>query len=165
MNRPFSSSSLGPESRCTGCGATVDGGTVRCAALYHEVIARELGDTAYFSVHRLTEATYSLQHPEDYAYTPKLLASALATLCWQFTYRGRPEVGDALTRWLGGSQKFEGIVVPHFRGGGTILDVYAATNASNHAKRVRRWSGEVWDAWIVYHGVVQGWIESAINNN
>lgn len=165
--RSIGSASLhrGPESRCPECGARVSGGLSGCEALYHEVVARELNDSAYFVVHRFTEYAYALQHPEEYLYTPKLFAVQLTGLLWVLDFRADREIGRQLREWLDTNPTLEALTPPTNRGGLTIVEVYQAPNSANHMKRVKKWAGEVWEAYGAYHDIARQWLNEAIKHS
>ncbi|NTV31489.1 hypothetical protein HGA91_05950 [candidate division WWE3 bacterium] len=151
----------GPSSRCPECGARISGGLAGCEAMYHEVVKREFAESTYFVVHNLTESAYTLQHPHEHMYTPRLFAAGLCKFTWLMEYRADAIIGESLKQWLSFERPYELITPPSFRGGLTIVEVYNAPNAPNHVKRVKRWAAEVWDAYAAYQGLGITWIEQS----
>lgn len=135
---------------CPGCG-TGDGPPVPSAACAERALVvaeREFSDPAYFAVHRITVAAYTLQHPAS--------SSGHAVAVHLAALRGAVErglEGDALgrhVRWASDALRRRPtgpLVPPARRGALTIVDVVAARDAAGHCALVRRWAAQVWEAW------------------
>ncbi|MBW0115118.1 DUF5946 family protein [Pseudonocardia abyssalis] len=135
---------------CPGCG-TGDGPPVPSAACAERALVvaeREFSDPAYFAVHRITVAAYTLQHPAS--------SSGHAVAVHLAALRGAVEQGldaDALgrhVRWASDALRRRPtgpLVPPARRGALTIVDVVAARDAGEHCTLVRRWAAQVREAW------------------
>ncbi len=163
---------------CVGCAAMVpdiDGPTHRyigaspgCWALYGELAEKEAGDFRYMRSRRLTvDAYYCAQHPG--VPSPQAVRSVavhLVGLHFQLErqlerdlpagelYAARQRVatlgkqGKLGLRWL---------EVPASLGAVTVLDLLAAKDPAEHARRARGWAESVWEAWMAHHEVVRRW--------
>jgi hypothetical protein len=47
--------------------------------------------------------------------------------------------------------------VPAFLRAVTVLDLLAAKDPAEHARRARGWAESVWEAWMAHHEVVRRW--------
>ena len=158
---------------CVGCAAMVpdiDGPTHRyigaspgCWALYGELSKKEAGDFRYMRSHQLTVDAYCAQHPG--LPSPQAVRSVAVHLVGlhlqlerglstEELYVARQRVatlgkqGKLDLRWLD---------LPASPGAVTVLDVLAAKNPAEHARRAREWAESVWEAWALHHEVVRWW--------
>ena len=153
-----------PLERCDGCGLRAPGGAAGCQALFEELLARDFGDARFFRVHRLLVDTYSLQHPDRYCASAKSMAAHLTGLCWLMERGGSAAVGHApLRAWLDGTPALDRPDPPEFRGGATIADLCAATDAVEHARAVEAWARSTWEAYAPLHVQAREWIEQALS--
>ena len=156
-------------SRCVGCGGPfpASAGPVHrymesspgCWAVYGEVLAREYGDAAYFSVHRLTVDAYATQHPgQPSPQSIQSVAIHLVSLCLTFEHGLPVELAAAAMQAAAkGKAAFWWLEPPADRGKITAADVYRAGSAKEHAQTVRAWAENVWAAWSAHHGTVRTW--------
>lgn len=119
-----------------------------CAERALVVAEREFSDPAYFAVHRITVAAYSLQHPAP--------SSEHAVAVHLEALRGAVDRGLEAgslarhVRWASAALRRRPsgpLVPPAHRGALTIADVVAARDAAEHCALVRRWAGQVWEVW------------------
>ena len=121
-----------------------------CWKLYGEVLAREYSDKAYWKVHRLTVDAYALQHPgENNRRAIQSVNVHLASLYLIFekntTYDNATQQIANIIKIHKADLKF--IVPPESCGQLTILDVWKATTAQEHADLVRQWARSTYEAW------------------
>src|SRR4051812_34726456 len=91
---------------CPECGAAVSGGREACERLFHDVRAREYGDSRYARLHRLTVDCYALQHPDEYMRSAKSYAAHLTGLCAALHEGAPADTNRAVQQWLNGSNVF-----------------------------------------------------------
>ncbi len=159
---------------CSGCGGRfpdVEGPTHRymesspgCWACFGEVLAREYSDLEYHVVHRLTVDAYALQHPGQPS--PQCIRSVALlgiSLCAIFE-RGveLDRASRILQEAAEDKDRFVWLTPPSSMGSLTIADVHAATDARDHARRVREWSESAWQAWSDHHHVIQQWLSESL---
>jgi len=148
--------------RCRGCGLEVRDGERGCRAIFEQLIARDFSDALYFSVHRMTVDTYSLQHPERYCASAKSLAAHLCGLLQILEEGASAATGDrSLQRWLSGRVDLAKPDLPEFRGGLTVADVAAAPDAAAHAAAVEGWARATWEAYAPLHALAREWLARA----
>lgn len=156
------------KSPCPGCGAMVPvhngpthryiGASAGCWGIYGEVLAREYENVAYFASHRLSADTYMVQHPGTPS--PQSIQSVNIHLIGLYHTLVLNSSSDAATKALQQAVtihkgKFEWLEPPDEPGKLTILDVYAAKDAVEHAAVVRRWAESVWEAWAAHHDTIK----------
>lgn len=151
---------------CPGCGlemppdegAAYDGYyhcSPECWSVYTEVLGAEFGDPVLFGrVHQLTVDAYAAQHAGG-RHPDKSVGIHLAGLHLVLE-RGYParRISPLHQRLAGGVESWPHFAQPPHAGGTTVLDVALADTPEEHAERVRRWAGEVWDAWAGHHDAV-----------
>jgi hypothetical protein len=149
---------------CEDCGTVVAEGRAGCLKLFEEILAREFSDYRYGRIHRLTVDAYSLQHPDKYMRSGKSFAAHLTGMYASL------EGEDALSlstnqvvqKWLSTNPQVEKPArIPGHRGELTITYIYSATDADEHAKRVREWARDVWAAWAEHHDLARRLINQA----
>ena len=141
--------------RCPLCGAET-GGIEECRDKYFgDVLAREyMSPTAYGKVHLLTVDSYVLQHSEDHG--PRSNALHLVRLGWLLS-GGDPGIGNTkgpiphIMEHYYRDFPFISPPVAMHRGDVTIIDMYNARSAEEHAQISHRWGKSVWDAYREHH--------------
>ncbi|MBU0702309.1 MAG: hypothetical protein KKC18_00385 [Chloroflexi bacterium] len=144
---------------CECCGAVVPGGTEGCQGLFHDILALEYTDPAFGAVHLLTVDAYALQHSENHG--PRSNAYHLIRLGWLLEQGGDPRLGQSGPRSRAIAEGYKGFLFlepPASRGRVTVVDVHSAATPEEHAERVRRWAGSVWEAWSDYHEWACQWL-------
>lgn len=145
-----------------------------CRQVSMGVLAREFSDPAYFAVHRLTVAAYTLQpypsqgvvrlrlaarHPDSVKLHS--LAIHLVALCLSLEGSGPQHLLEApmlrAAAWLR-DQPPGRLQRPEQRGALTVADVVGAESAQEHCRRVRDWAVEVWAPWQPHHDRVHSWV-------
>lgn len=112
------------------------------------VAEREFSDPAYFAVHRLTVAAYTLQHPDSS--TLHAVAVHRAALEGAVARGLQGAKLAAHVRWASAQLRRHPpapLVPPRDLGTLTIADVVAAPDAATHCAVVREWAAQVWAAW------------------
>jgi len=148
--------------RCPECGASVIGGRAGCQALCDEVSARAYSHPSYAATHDLAFDTYCMQHLEPYCRSGKSYAAHLTRLCCGVEHAGNPKIYAAIQKWLNGSVAIEKPEALSYRGQMTVADVYLASSAEEHTKRVHEWAQSVWEAYTVQHDLARAWIRAAL---
>ena len=69
---------------------------------------------------------------------------------------------EAIQRWLNGAAKVEKPQVPGQLGSMTVVDVRGARAAEEHARLVRAWAENVWEAYRSQHDIARAWIKAAL---
>lgn len=160
------------QSACPGCGLVLPapdegggathpyiGATPACWALYGELLAREYGELAYQSVHRLTVDAYAAQHPgRSERRSRQSVAVHLMRLCLALERGATPDFSKRLMRSLTGDD-YPWLEPPRPIGSITVRDVLVARGADEHAHRVKEWAADVWRAWSPHHTTVAGWLD------
>jgi hypothetical protein len=158
---------------CVGCNAFVpdeNGPTHRylesapgCWRIYGEILAREYGDSAYRTVHRLSVDAYAVQHPgRPSAQTIGSAALHLARLCMtverKFPLERANDVAVAFS--ARGKSALHWLEPPPHRGDVTVLDVAAANDAEEHNAVVWKWAASAWNAWATHHATIRAWLDN-----
>ena len=147
---------------CFACGAVVDGGRDGCQALFDELTAHAYADFAYATVRDLAFDTYCMQHLDTYCRSAKSYAAHLMRLCCGLDYAGDPRVYEAIQHWLNGAAKIEKPQVLSHVGTMPAVDVRQVQTAEEHARLVRAWAANVWEAYRAQHDLAHEWIEAAL---
>lgn len=160
--------------RCVGCGAPFPGiagpthpymeSCPGCWAAYGEVLAREYGKREYWECHRLTVDAYAVQHPgRPSGKAAQSVAGHLICLCLVLE-RGMPAAGavKVLGAAVDSGGPYPWLPPPEFRGELTVSYVLDASDAGEHAERVRRWASCAWNAWSAHHPQVHAWLKSLV---
>lgn len=140
------------------CGLT---SSQECKEIFETIIAKEFSDFRYAKVYRLTVDTYSLQHPDPYMISAKSFAAHLTGMCCAMEYGNDRNLLRILQEWLNGKKQLEKPKLLDNLGSLTILHVANAPDGAEHARLVKEWASDVWDAYGEYHGLAKEWIESA----
>lgn len=147
---------------CSGCGLVVKGGTKGCHEIFERLGARDFGNAAYSSVHRLMVDTFSLQHPDRYCKSAKSFAAHFTGLCAILEKGASPAVGnERLRRWLERRPRIQKPPAPPFRGKLTVGDVGGASDPDTYAAEVGRWARSTWEAYETLHPLAREWIASS----
>lgn len=147
---------------CEDCGASAAQGEAGCLNLFEEILAREFSDYRYGRIHRLTVDVYSLQHPGAYMRSGKSFAAHLTGMCAAMEYDDPPAINQTVQKWLSTNPKIDKPAqLPKQRGTLTIGHIHKASDADEHANRVREWAREVWDSWSEYHKLARSLIGEA----
>lgn len=136
-----------------------------CWELFGELLAKEFGDPAYFSVHQLTVDTYAVQHPgEPERRTIQSLGLHLMTLCL-FLERGFDiaQGPAAHKRIVENPPSWVWLDPPENMGSMTVADVVKAQSAEEHRDLVWEWARSVWQAWARHHETVRRWVDRTYN--
>ncbi len=148
---------------CEDCGAVIAEGKVGCIKLFEETIAKEFSDYRYGKIHRLTVDAYCLQHPEPYMHSGKSFAAHLTGMCAAFEYEDALAVNQTVQKWLSTNPKIDKPAqLPEQRGNLTITYIHDASNADEHAERVKEWARDVWGAWSEHHNLAKQLIKEAL---
>ena len=156
---------------CFSCGGVVpysDGPTHRymdsspgCWQVFGEVLSREYEEPAFGELHRLTVDNYALQHPGVPG--PQSIQSVgvhLISLCLVLERGADLDFATKAIRVAAKNKnEFTWLNPPSILGEFTVADVVGATSATEHLKRIQKWSESVWEAWSEYHAVVRKWLE------
>ena len=150
--------------KCYGCGALVEdsggathkyiGAVAGCWAIFGEILAKEYNNPSYFyPAHRLTVDAYAVQHPgvpgrQSTQSVYVHLAGLYLTLEENFDVQKIPKIMSALTEQ---SESFAWLEPPVLNGTITVVDVVKAKNAEEHQETVKKWAGDVWNAWQAHH--------------
>ena len=133
----------------------------KCKEFFDTIIAREFSDYRYAKFHRLTVDTYSLQHPDPYMISAKSFAAHLTGMCCAMEYDNDRNLLRILQQWLNGKKQLEKPKLLDNVGNLTISSVVSAGDGTEHAKLVKEWAENVWDAYALYHNLAREWIEIA----
>jgi len=133
----------------------------KCKEFFDTIIAREFSDFRYARVHRLTVDTYSLQHPDPYLISAKSFAAHLTGMCCAMEYDNDRNLLRILQQWLNGKKQLEKPKLLDNVGNLTISSVVRAGDGTEHAKLVKEWAENVWDAYALYHNLAREWIDMA----
>ncbi len=133
----------------------------KCKEIFDIIIAREFSDFRYAKFHRLTVDTYSLQHPDSYMISAKSFAAHLTGMCCAIEYDNDRNLLRILQQWLNGKKQLEKPKLLDNVGSMTISHVVSAGDGAEHAKLVKEWAENVWDAYALYHNLAREWIETA----
>jgi Family of unknown function (DUF5946) len=139
------------------------GASPACWALYGRLLVCEYSDLADGLVHRLTVATYAVQHPgvsEHCSITSTNLH--LIALCLVLEQGTSAQATKLLARILERPPAFRWLEPPLPNGTITVSDVIAARSPSQHARVVHRWARNVWEAWEPHRATVRGWIDGSL---
>lgn len=167
------SSSVGPmkKTSCPGCSvelAATDGPVHRymesspdCWAKYGELLAREYGDPAYMSAHRLTVDTYAVQHP-GVPSAQSIQSVAVHLISLHCVLEKAMSQGQA-TRFLkvcADKGSFHWLQPPSRVYPLNVLHPLAANSAVEHQTKVREWAAATWRLWAPHHQKVRTWAEA-----
>jgi len=130
-----------------------------CFALYGELLALEFTDPAYRRVHQVTVDAYAAQHAGGTSRREvQTVALCLMTLCLFIENGVDPAEGPALhKRMVARRPDFTWLAPPPQRDLLTVADVLTARDAEEHRHLVRKWGGQVWQAWTPHHSTVRAW--------
>lgn len=134
-----------------------------CWALFGEMLAREFGDPAYLTVHQISVDTYASQHPgAPQPRSNRSVALHLMTLCLFLEQGVDPGEGPRLHKRMVSRSAGRWLEPPPLSGRMTVADVLEAGDAREHARLVRAWGRDVWEAWAPHHGVVREWVRPSL---
>ncbi len=133
----------------------------KCKEIFDIIIATEFSDFRYAKFHRLTVDTYSLQHPDPYLISAKSFAAHLTGMCCAREYDNDRNLLRILQQWLNGKKQLEKPKLLDNLGSLTISYVVSAGDGTEHAKLVKEWAENVWDAYALYHNLAREWTETA----
>ena len=150
---------------CAGCGLVTPRGSLPydgyfntspgCWSVFGKVLAAEFQDGVLFGqVHQLTVDAYSVQHAGG-PHPDKSVCVHLVGLLLVLT-QGLPPIAVAprLGRLVGRVSSWPHMTPPSESGALTVSDVAAAQSPEQHARRVREWATQVWNAWRPHHAAV-----------
>jgi hypothetical protein len=132
-----------------------------CQEIFETILAKEYSDFRYAKVHRLTVDAYCLQHPDIYMVSPKSFAAHLTGMCCAMAYGNDPHLRRILQQWLNGKKQLEKPPMLAHLGSLTISHVANAKDGAEHAKLVKEWAAEVWNAYAIYHDLAKNLIATA----
>jgi hypothetical protein len=89
------------------------------------------------------------------------VAVHLISLCVLLEERATPEFALRVIRGAV-SQRFEWLHPPSALGLTTVADVHGASDAEDHAQRVRAWAEDAWSAWSPHHQTIRSWLREAV---
>jgi hypothetical protein len=140
------------------------GGSASCWALYGEILAREYSDPRYMRVHRLTVDAYAAQHPGEAE--RRSIQSVWVHLAGLFLTLEKGLPPEAVTRVIAsitrGSHALPWLEPPRSYAV-TVADAVLAADEDMHARIVRRWAQDVWDAWTVHQAPVRALAEAHLS--
>lgn len=123
-----------------------------CWSVFTEVIGAEFQDAVLFGqVHQLTVDAYAVQHAGG-THPDKSVGIHLAGLHLVLE-RGvaPPRVSPLHQRLADAVEEWPHFTPPPETRSRTVLEVALADSPEEHAGEVRRWAGEVWEAWSDHH--------------
>ncbi|MCL5738315.1 MAG: DUF5946 family protein [Bacteroidetes bacterium] len=157
--------------KCYGCGALVKdipgephkyiGASAGCWEIYGEILAKEYGEYGYpETVHRLTVDTYAIQHSGKPSRQSIQSVNTHLISLYLVLEKGLEDVEatQAIGKVLEHVSEFVWLEPPVPNGQMTVLDVVKAVDFSEHQKLVEKWARDVWNAWSVYHYIVQSFV-------
>ena len=161
-------------SSCPGCGLTRSTAvgpptaehraSAACYALYGELLARSYSDPGLRQVHQLVVDAYAAQHAGGTSRRQvQTVALCLMTLCLVIENDVDPGEGPRLHKQMVRNRPpFRWLQPPAPRHALTVADVLAAPDADEHARLVRQWGRQVWQAWAPHHAAIQRWNQLAM---
>jgi hypothetical protein len=151
--------------RCPGCGlempegrGTNDGyynASPECWSVYTEVLGAEFQNAPLFGqVHSLTVDSYAAQHAGG-PHPDKSVCVHLMGLHLVLD-RGIAPTGvpPHLQRLAAAVKSWPHFPTPEARGELTVYDLATAASAVEHARLVRLWAAQVWQAWRDHHAAI-----------
>lgn len=150
---------------CPGCGAVVPdvpelrsdhlyvGAAAGCWAAYTELIGREMAEPALLGIHMLAADVYPAQHPGVAGrQSSQSVWVHLVGLCLVLEHDFDVAMSArAKARFAAPDARFEWLEPPSSLGPTTVLDILATDGAEEHARAVRYWATQVWEAWGPHH--------------
>ena len=150
---------------CPGCGAVVPdvpelrsdhlyvGAAAGCWAAYTELIGREMAEPALLGIHMLAADVYPAQHPGVAGrQSSQSVWVHLVGLCLVLEHEFDVAMSArAKARLAAPDARFEWLEPPSTLGPTTVLDILATDGAEEHARAVRYWATQVWEAWGPHH--------------
>jgi hypothetical protein len=150
---------------CPGCGAVVPdvpeirsdhlyvGAAAGCWAAYTELIGREMAEPALLGLHMLAADVYPAQHPGVAGrQSSQSVWVHLVGLCLVLEHDFDVAMSArAKARLAAPDARFDWLEPPSTLGPTTVLDILATDGAEEHARAVRYWAREVWEAWGPHH--------------
>jgi CTP:molybdopterin cytidylyltransferase MocA len=159
---------------CPGCGALLTpqpdgptheylGASAACWMAFGELSAREFGEAGYGRLHRHTVDAYAVQHPGDDRgrRQRQSVAVHLIGLCHWLEHELSATQLTPITQRLTADKRDWPRLEPPAWYDMTVGDILPATDASAHTRLVRRWAGEVWQAWSGHHDQVRAWASTS----
>jgi hypothetical protein len=150
---------------CPGCGLEMPAGrqaydgyfntSPGCWSVFGEVLAAEFQDGVLFGqVHQLTVDAYAVQHAGG-IHPDKSVSVHLVGLYLVLVKGLTPaEVAPRYQRLIGSKPTWPRLTPPPVSGPLTAFDVASAESPEEHARLVRNWAAQVWNAWQRHHEVV-----------
>ncbi len=162
-------------STCPGCGLTTSdtGGdppaehvaSAACYRLYGELLARDYSDPGYYRrAHQMVVDAYAAQHAGGTSRREiQTVALCLMTLCLFCEDGISPAEGPRLHQQMAANRPtFTWLPPPPQQHLLTVADVLPARNAAEYECLVRRWAGQVWQAWAPHHATIRNWNSQAL---
>jgi hypothetical protein len=130
-----------------------------CWHVYGQVLAREYGDRAFATLHRLTVDSYAVQHPGHPS--PQTIPSVCLHLLSLYLVLERHLPTGYATRIMAAAtrtkERFFWLAPPTSLGAITVCDALPAKTPHEHAEKVRAWAASAWSAWAEHHATVRAW--------
>lgn len=142
---------------CPSCGARL-GGRAGCQKAFDEITAQSWNGPHRSAVHNLVIDAYAMQHTEEYGRSAKSYAAHLTALCCSIEAPADQRLYWAIPRWLDGPVNLERPPDVSGRGALTIADVRNPAREEDYPELVRRWAGEVWQAYDALHDTARQWL-------
>lgn len=152
---------------CPGCGLEMPEGrgvydgyynaSPECWSVYTEVLGAEFQNAPLFGqVHSLTVDSYAAQHAGG-PHPDKSVCIHLTGLYLVLARGIAPtDVPRHFQRLAAVFKRWPHFPPPATRGSLTVYDVATAGSAEEHARLVRRWAAQVWEAWREHHAAIAG---------
>ncbi|MCL4510248.1 MAG: DUF5946 family protein [Bacteroidetes bacterium] len=111
-------------------------------------------------MHRLTVDTYAIQHSGKPSRQSIQSVNTHLISLYLVLEKGLEDVEatQAIGKVLEHVSEFVWLEPPVPNGQMTVLDVVKAVDFSEHQKLVEKWARDVWNAWSVYHYIVQSFV-------
>ncbi|MGB3715981.1 MAG: DUF5946 family protein [Candidatus Promineifilaceae bacterium] len=130
--------------------------------MFGELLAKVYEEYAFPDGLRLATDAYAVQHPG----TPSrksIQSVAVHLISLHHQLERGSSAGNAtfaMGRVAAHSERFKWLEPPSSMGAVTVVDVYAAQDATEHQRLVQAWAEATWVAWSAHHAVIRHWANS-----
>ena len=123
-----------------------------CWSIYTEVLEAEFSNMVLFrQIHQLTVDTYAVQHAGG-IHKAKSVMVHLAGLHLIYEKGAKPSQVSKLHQKMAHRMKtYPEFTPPEDTGKITVFDIAMASDQTEHAKLVKAWSEQLWNAWSHVH--------------